>query len=195
MSRFPIFSLLAFSGLLLAGCASSPTVSQTSAQPRPVVDYYQNRALSPVVWNPDPGPVTRMEIHLSEAKLYVFQGDRVVGCTSISTGKEGHPTELGNYKVIAKDANHHSNLYGSFVSAGGSTVDSNASSSQAAPAGAHFEPAPMFFFLRLSDNGTGMHAGYVTGTPVSHGCIRLPPFFAEDLYAQTPMGTPVKIMP
>ncbi len=53
----------------------------------------------------------------------------------------------------------------------------------------------MLFFLRLSDDGTGLHAGYVTGTPVSHGCIRLPPFFAEELFDRVPVGTPVAIVP
>lgn len=185
----------ALAGLLLTGCTELPSAESGARPTQQHTDYYMNRALSPVIWTPDPGPITRIEIRIGEAKLYAFQGNKVVGRTSISTGKEGHPTVAGDYKVIAKDKDHHSNLYGSFVDAAGTTVDNGATASQTPPAGAHFAPAPMLFYLRLSDDGTGMHAGYVTGTPVSHGCIRLPPFFAEDLFNQTPEGTPVKIVP
>jgi len=161
-----------------------------------VVDWWYNRALMPLVWDPDPAkPISKIEIRIGECKLFVYQGDKVVGATSISTGKEGHATQTGTFAVTQKDKDHHSNLYGSFVDGSGNTVSSNAQSGQAAPAGSHYEAAPMLWFLRLSDDGTGLHAGYVTGTPASHGCIRLPPPFAEDLFALAQVGTKVEIKP
>lgn len=168
----------------------------SSAPPRAkVVDYYQNRVLSAVVWNPAPGPLTRLEIRLSECRLYGYQGNRLVALTTVSPGKDGHDTPLGTFPILAKDRNHKSTEYGSFVDADGRVVDSGATSKQTPPPGTHYEPAPMSFFLRLTDDGVGLHAGYVTGTRVSHGCIRMPPSFAEDLFQVVPLGTPVTIAP
>ncbi|HEY8965211.1 MAG TPA: L,D-transpeptidase family protein [Candidatus Methylacidiphilales bacterium] len=160
---------------------------------RRVVDYWGNRALMPLVWNPDPAqPLTRIEIRLGECKLFVYQGDRLVGATSISPGKEGYDTRPGVYKITQKDKDHRSNMYGSFVDAQGNVV-AEATPEQTPPPGTHYEGAPMLWFLRLTDTGTGLHAGYVTGTPVSHGCIRMPPPFAEDLFSLAQVGTTVEV--
>ena len=177
--------------------SSSSRATSVSHEGGTVVDYYQNRALSPIVWNLDPTqPLTRIVIHLSECKLYGFQGDRLVAITSVSPGKDGHDTPIGTFPVLAKDKDHKSTEYGSFVdNTDGHTVDYGAQAGQAPPPGAHYEPAPMPFFLRLTDDGVGLHAGYVTGYRVSHGCIRMPAPFAEDLFSVVNVGTPVTITP
>jgi lipoprotein-anchoring transpeptidase ErfK/SrfK len=151
---------------------------------------------SKIVWHPDTAqPITRMEISLSENTLRGFQGDKEVVSTLVSTGREGYETKPGNYSVIAKDPEHHSNLYGSFCKANGAIVNNMAESDQSIPSGLHYQAAPMPWYLRLTDAGLGLHAGFVTGYPVSHGCIRLPPTFAQDLFPLVPVGTPVKIVP
>jgi hypothetical protein len=38
-----------------------------------------------------------------------------------------------------------------------------------------------------------LHAGKLPGYPASHGCVRLPPKFAENLFEVTQIGTPVII--
>jgi lipoprotein-anchoring transpeptidase ErfK/SrfK len=43
----------------------------------------------------------------------------------------------------------------------------------------------MPFMQRLTWDGIALHAGRVPGYPASHGCIRLPKAFAEELYAIT----------
>jgi len=176
--------------------SSSRATSVAGHGPGQVVDYYQNRVLSPIVWNLGPGPITRIVIHLSECKLYAFQGTQLVAITSVSPGKDGHDTPIGTFPVVAKDQNHKSTEYGSFVdNADGHTVDYGAQAGQTPPPGSHYEPAPMPFFLRLTDDGVGLHAGYVTGYRVSHGCIRMPAPFAEDLFSVVNVGTPVTISP
>ncbi len=156
--------------------------------------------LMPIVWRPDPAkPISRIEVRLGECKLFVYQGEgkdeQVVGATSVSTGREGYDTRPGSFEIIEKDKDHHSNLYGSFVNASGGIVNDRAEAGQAAPSGTHYEAAPMLWFLRITDSGTGLHAGFVTGTPVSHGCIRLPPSFAQDLFALAQVGTKVEVKP
>ena len=191
----PVVLLRAEDDTVPSAPMSSRATSFGGHEPGTVVDYYQNRVLSPLVWNLDPGPITRIVIHLSECKLYGFQGDRLVAITSVSPGKDGHDTPIGTFPVLAKDKDHKSTEYGSFVDANGNTVDYGAQAGQTPPPGAHYEPAPMPFFLRLTDDGVGLHAGYVTGYRVSHGCIRMPAPFAEDLFSVVNVGTPVTITP
>ncbi len=42
----------------------------------------------------------------------------------------------------------------------------------------------MKFFLRLTPQGVGMHAGILPGYPASHGCIRLPTDMARIIYSK-----------
>jgi hypothetical protein len=46
---------------------------------------------------------------------------------------------------------------------------------------------------RLTWQGVALHAGNLPGYPASHGCVRLPAKFAENLYGVTQVGTPVII--
>jgi hypothetical protein len=41
---------------------------------------------------------------------------------------------------------------------------------------------------RLSWEGVALHAGHVRARPASHGCVRLPPQFAQQLYGITARG-------
>jgi len=149
-----------------------------------------------IVWKLEPGqPLTRLVVSLGDCTLYGYQGDKLVASTLVSTGREGYDTKPGNYTVIAKDKDHKSNLYGSFCDSEGHIVNNSAQSDQSAPSGLHYEAAPMPNYLRLTDAGLGLHAGFVTGYPVSHGCIRLPPTFAENLFQVVSVGTPVQITP
>lgn len=86
----------------------------------------------------------------------------------VCTGSASRPTPVGNFEVLEKDLNHHSNLY---------------------------DNAPMHCFLRLTWDGVGMHIGPIVGRPASHGCIRLPEPAARRLYARAPIGMPVQILP
>jgi lipoprotein-anchoring transpeptidase ErfK/SrfK len=62
-----------------------------------------------------------------------------------------------------------------------------------APSGTHFVGAPMTWFMRLTDEGVGMHVGILPGYPASHGCIRMPPAAAEMFYNHVKVGTPVVV--
>jgi lipoprotein-anchoring transpeptidase ErfK/SrfK len=147
-------------------------------------------------WHPNPSePITRVEIRIGEQHVYVYQGDDVAGDSPVTTGKPGHDTPPGHYQVMVKDIDHKSNLYGVFLDANGNVIDGNASAGQAPPSGGVYDAADMPYYMRLRDDGVGMHAGYLPGYPASHGCIRLPHAFAELLYSNISVGTPVDIVP
>lgn len=57
-----------------------------------------------------------------------------------------------------------------------------------------YDDAPMPFMQRLTWGGVALHAGQVPGYPASHGCVRLPRTFAEQLFAITERGMTVVIV-
>jgi lipoprotein-anchoring transpeptidase ErfK/SrfK len=147
-------------------------------------------------WKPDPNlPITRIEVRLGEQKVYVYQGDNVAGISPITTGKPGHDTPTGHYTVLLKDIDHKSNLYGDLLDAHGYIVNDNANVGDKAPPGLVYDAADMPYYLRIRDDGVGLHGGYLPGYPASHGCIRLPHAFAELLFSNVSAGTPVDVVP
>jgi lipoprotein-anchoring transpeptidase ErfK/SrfK len=146
-------------------------------------------------WHPDPNePITRIEVRLKAQRVYVYQGDSIAGSSPITTGKPGHETPPGHYSILAKDIDHKSNLYGVLLDANGNIVDGNAEAAQAPPAGLIYDAADMPYYLRIREDGVGLHAGFLPGYPASHGCIRLPHAFAELLYSNVSLGTPVDVV-
>jgi lipoprotein-anchoring transpeptidase ErfK/SrfK len=147
-------------------------------------------------WNPDPSkPITRIEVRIGEQKVYVYQGDDVAGVSPTTTGKPGHETPTGHYSVLLKDIDHKSSLYGDFLDSNGYIVDGNAEVGEKPPPGTVYDAADMPYYLRIRDDGVGLHAGYLPGYPASHGCIRLPHAFAELLFSNVSVGTPVDVVP
>ena len=110
----------------------------------------------------------------------------------ISSGRYGHLTETGSYKVIEKERNHYSSIYGKIVDRSGRTVVVDADVDMKVPAGCKFVPAPMPWFMRFH-GADGMHAGYLPGYPASHGCVRMPDELATAFYQAVEVGTPVTV--
>ena len=106
-------------------------------------------------------------ISIADQRMDVFGDHQLIGWSSISSGRTGFDTPTGLFAVTDKDLLHRSNLY---------------------------HNAPMPFFLRLTDGGVGLHAGYLPGYPASHGCIRLPPEMARRLFENVQDGTFVEII-
>jgi len=148
------------------------------------------------VWNPLPNqPITHIVVNLGQQMVYVYQGDHLAAKSPTSTGKPGHETPTGLYPIIAKDINHKSNLYGYTVDAQGNVVDDNAKAGEKQlPPGVVYDAADMPYYMRIRDDGVGLHGGYLPGYPASHGCIRMPHAFAELLYSNVSMDVPVEVV-
>lgn len=111
------------------------------------------------------GPIT-IVVSTDRQHLTVYDGDRAVADTVISTGVQGHSTPHGVFSVIEKQVFHRSSIYSG---------------------------APMPYMQRLTWSGIAMHEGHVTGRPASHGCVRLPAAFAKELFRFTRRGARVVI--
>ena len=110
--------------------------------------------------------VTRVVISLTDQMAYAYDGDELVGASTISSGNDEKPTPTGIFPILEKKRFHRSFKY---------------------------DNAPMPFMQRIDGYGVALHGGFNPGYPASHGCIRLPLPFAKKLFSITDVGTPVYI--
>jgi hypothetical protein len=134
-------------------------------------------------------------IKLRHQRAYFYKNGVLVGVSTISTGREGFDTPHGTFKIMAKDKDHKSSLYGDYVDSKGNIVKRDIDRNKdPMPPGAKFDGAKMPYFMRIT-GGVGMHVGFLPGYPASHGCIRMPGQMAEAFFRNVDVGTPVTIEP
>lgn len=106
---------------------------------------------------PDHGRVV-IQIDKSTQRMTVFVDGEKRHVFKVSTGKQGHATPSGSFRVLLMKEMHYSRKY---------------------------DNAPMPNSLFFTNNGHAIHAtGAVRnlGRPASHGCVRLAPRDAKALY-------------
>jgi hypothetical protein len=121
------------------------------------------------VWRPELATSGNVEIVVSipQQRAYIYRANRLIGVTTVSTGRPGHRTPTGRFPIIEKRRTHFSNLYNN---------------------------APMPFMQRLTMGGIALHAGQIPGYAASHGCVRLPYEMARNLFGTTQVRTMVHIV-
>jgi lipoprotein-anchoring transpeptidase ErfK/SrfK len=134
----------------------------------------------------------RVEIDLQQQAAFLIRGRGLVLESPISSGRSGHLTQTGSFKVLEKEMNHYSSIYGKIVDANGNTIVGDADVDMKVPRGGKFMPAPMRYFMRFHE-ADGMHAGYLPGYPASHGCVRMPEQLAIAFFHAVEVGTPVTV--
>ena len=119
-------------------------------------------------WHPErspDGPVILI-VSIPDQLVHVYRNGIRIGASTCSTGKPGHRTPTGVFKILEKDKHHRSSTYSN---------------------------APMPNMNRLTWSGIALHAGNLPGYPASHGCVRLPMQFSELLFGITRKGMTVVI--
>lgn len=180
--------LLLFSGTACTSLRQNKPPA-VSSMPKPIPGHsFWNEAAAT-------GPAA-IRIILSDQRAYFYKGQQIIGESVISSGKKGFETPPGTYKVIQKDKNHVSNLYGDYVDEEGNIIQANVDvSKDPMPDDAvAFVGAKMPFFLRFT-GGYGMHAGHLPGYRASHGCVRMPSAMAEHFFNAAEIGMPVTVQP
>lgn len=119
-------------------------------------------------WHPERSPSGPLLIVVSlpDQLVHVYRNGVRIAASTCSTGKPGHGTPSGVFKILQKDKHHHSSTYNN---------------------------APMPNMNRLTWSGVALHAGNLPGYPASHGCVRLPLKFSELLFGITRLGVTVVI--
>jgi lipoprotein-anchoring transpeptidase ErfK/SrfK len=105
-------------------------------------------------------PIT-IKVDLSKQTVNVEQLGITLVEAPISSGKAGHLTPTGEYKIQGKEPLHWSRRYKA--------------------------PMPHTLWFK-TQSGIALHSGIVPGYPSSHGCIHLPSKFASELYSIARVG-------
>lgn len=177
---------------LCCSCDEMLTAQQTAAAAAAAVRAVVAPTPSPGYWNGDGvSGSPKIVVHLGEQKAYFYKDKRLVGESTVSTGKPGFSTPPGHYYVVSKDKNHVSSVFGDYVDGAGNVVKSNIDvRKDSQPRGSHFDGARMPYCMHFN-GGYAMHQGYVPPYAASHGCIRLPKGMAEPFFNAAHEGTPL----
>lgn len=170
-SAHSLACLLLATSLFLSGCANSPNLGMLTDRDK---------------------SGHKIVIELKEQKAYLYKNGSVVGISPVSTGREGYSTPAGRYAVLAKDIDHRSSYYGSYLVNGRVVKAGVDVRKDPKPPGATYLGSPMFYYLQIAPT-YGLHAGELPGYAASHGCIRLPAAWAKRFYHASHVGTPVMI--
>jgi len=138
---------------LVAGCGEDP---RFSARTQYLGGVYGNAEGGPPhdtvsYWDGDNASGSlSVKISLGEQRAYFYKGGVLVGVSQLSTGREGLNTQLGHFKIIQKDKDHVSSLFGDYVDSAGNVVVPNVDiNKDPKPPGAHFRGTPMPYFMRI----------------------------------------------
>jgi hypothetical protein len=107
-------------------------------------------------------------VSIKSQQVTFYDADGWILRAPVSTGIAERETPAGVFAVIEKDKDHHSTLY---------------------------DDAWMPNMQRITWNGIALHGGPLPGYAASHGCVRMPYGFAENLFDKTRIGMRVIISP
>lgn len=113
-----------------------------------------------------PSGPTWIRVDLRSQLMSVFRGGHEIGTAVVVYGGDNKQTPSGKLHILGKARDHRSSLY----------------------------DAQMPYTLRLTDDGVSIHASSVRWGAATHGCIGVPPAFAERLFNATNIGDEVVIV-
>src|SRR5712672_1001954 len=116
----------------------------------------------------DAGEPIMAIVSIKSQQVTFYDADGWILRAPVSTGITERETPAGVFAVLEKDKDHHSTLY---------------------------DDAWMPNMQRITWNGIALHGGPLPGYAASHGCVRMPYGFAEELFDKTWIGMRVIISP
>jgi len=122
-------------------------------------------------------------VNLPERNLYLYQEGRPIRCYPVAIGQRGWETPVGEFKIANKRKNP------TWFPPKWALQEQPVPPGPGNPLGDRW--------MGLSIPGYGIHATNAPATVgryVSHGCLRMYPEHAHELYRLTPVGAPAKIM-
>jgi hypothetical protein len=130
-----------------------------------LINSERSRRIDPIDPPPEVGADERwIDVDLSEQTLVAYEGSRPVFATLVSTGKEGHETPTGAYRITSK-----------YVS---TTMSDTTDGDE--PYMIEDVPWTMYFNLAIALHGAFWHSRF--GRERSHGCVNLAPADARWLF-------------
>src|SRR5258706_9962445 len=109
----------------------------------------------------DAGEPIMAIVSIQSQQVTFYDADGWILRAPVSTGVTGRETPAGVFTVVEKDKDHRSTMY---------------------------DDAWMPNMQRITWNGVALHGGPLPRYAVSHGCVRMPYGFAEELFDKTWIG-------
>ncbi|OHY34302.1 L,D-transpeptidase [Cylindrospermopsis raciborskii] len=119
---------------------------------------------------PKKSPERWIQVDLSQQKLTAWEGKRRVYTVKISSGKKSTPTPVGRFRIQSKHRTTRMRGRGYDLAN---------------------VPYTLYYHGSYAIHGAYWHKRF--GTPVSHGCINLPPNRAKLIFNWASVGTPVVV--
>jgi hypothetical protein len=116
----------------------------------------------------DAGEPIMAIVSIKTQQVTFYDADGWILRAPVSTGTTGRETPAGVFAIVEKDKDHRSTMY---------------------------DDAEMPNMQRITWNGIALHGGPLPGYAASHGCVRMPFGFAENLFDRTRIGMRVIISP
>jgi hypothetical protein len=107
------------------------------------------------------GPPVLAIVSIKHQRISLYDAHGGAMRARTSSGAKEYETPVGIYSILQKNKDHVSNLY---------------------------DDAAMPFMQRITWSGIALHEGQLPGYPASHGCVRLPGTFAEQIFPLTKVG-------
>ncbi len=107
-------------------------------------------------------------VSIKSQQVTFYDADGWILRAPVSSGTTGRETPAGVFAIVEKEKDHHSSLY---------------------------DDAWMPNMQRITWSGIALHGGPLPGYAASHGCVRMPYGFAENVFDQTHIGMRVIIAP
>ncbi|MBR0793099.1 L,D-transpeptidase [Bradyrhizobium manausense] len=138
------------------------------AAPSQVLAAKQPRQTAEAVAPREAGEPIMAIVSIKSQQVTFYDSQGWILRAPVSTGTTGRETPAGVFAVVEKDKDHHSSMY---------------------------DDAWMPNMQRITWNGIALHGGPLPGYAASHGCVRMPFGFAENLFDKTNIGMRVIIAP
>jgi L,D-transpeptidase ErfK/SrfK len=131
-------------------------------------------------------------VNVPQRLLFAFEGGALTAWYPVGLGRPDWPTELGDFCVISKELNPTWHVPASIqaeMRLKGEGIRTEVPPGPGNPLGG--------YWIGLEGSSCGIHATTSPGSVYrfwSHGCMRLHPDDAADLFSRVSIGTPVRIV-
>ena len=135
---------------------------------------------------------THIVVDKTTQRLKLYIGKAIAVDTPCTTGKSGKRTPSGEFAITSKIKNKRSTIFGRCYYRGRCVHGGDKRKCRSRYN--KFVGSNLPYWMRLTDNGIGMHASHgIRRYAGSNGCIRLPYSIASTIYSRTDNGTSVTI--
>src|SRR4030088_1412293 len=136
MKRVGLTPIIVLAGIAIAGFAKRQLVQQKMKNPAELLRKQEPMKVNQNLLKQATPDNTHIVVSIPKQRAYLMVGEEIAADAPISSGKRGHESPRGHMRVLEKDPNHHSSLYGDFVDGRGRIVRGGVSArADSAPSG------------------------------------------------------------